>query len=91
MMALDMVQVPCAVSSHVGGVRARSRRAVHVLVRVDCRRRSTVIKSSLLPSTSVARWGEIAKGTIQPEGTLSCGRDGVMMALFILANEDVFV
>ena len=40
------------------------------------------------PSTSVARWSEIAKGTIQLEGTLSCGRDGVMMALFILANED---
>jgi hypothetical protein len=42
MMALDMVQVPRAVSSHVGGVQVRSRRAVHILVRVDCRRRSTV-------------------------------------------------
>jgi hypothetical protein len=55
MMALNTarVQVPRAVSSHVDGVRVRSRRAVHVLVRVDCRRRSTVIKSTILPSTSL--------------------------------------
>jgi len=53
------------VSSHVGGVRVRSRQAIHVLVRVDCCRRSTVIKSTILPSISVARRCEIAKGTIQ--------------------------
>ena len=49
-MVLDTVQVPRAVSSHVGGVRVCSRRAVHVLVRVDCRRRSRAIKSTILPS-----------------------------------------
>jgi hypothetical protein len=36
-----------------GGVRVHSRRAVHVLVRVDCGRRSTVIKSTILLSTSL--------------------------------------
>jgi hypothetical protein len=54
--------VPCAVSSHVDAVRVRSRRAVYVLVRVDCCRHSTVIKSTIRSSTSVAWRGEIAKG-----------------------------
>jgi hypothetical protein len=55
------VQVPCAVSSHVDGVRVRSKRVVYVLVLVDCCRHSMVVKSTILPSASVARRGEIAK------------------------------
>jgi len=91
-MALDTAQV-LAVSSHVGGVRVRSRRARHVLVRVDCRRSTTVIRSTTVPSISGARRCEIAKGTIQHNwlGALSHKRDGVMMALLILANEDIFI
>jgi hypothetical protein len=65
MTDLDMVQVPRAVSSYVDGVRVCSRRAAYVLVRVDCCRHSTVIKSTILPSTSAAWRGEIAKGKIQ--------------------------
>ena len=49
----------------VDSVRVRSRRAMYVLARVDCCRHSTVTKSTILPSTSVARRGEIAKGKIQ--------------------------
>ena len=45
----------------VDGVRVRSRRAVYILARVDCCH-FTVIKSTILLSTSVARRGEIAKG-----------------------------
>ena len=54
-----------AVSSHGSGVRVRSMGTGHVLVRVDCRRRSRVVKSTILSATSVASRGEIAKGTIQ--------------------------
>jgi len=46
-------------------VYACRRQEMHVLVQVDCRRGSTVIKSTSLPSTSVARRVEIAKGTVQ--------------------------
>jgi len=46
-------------------VFACRRQAMLVLVQIDCRRRSTVIKSTILPSTSVVRRVEIAKGTVQ--------------------------
>jgi hypothetical protein len=91
MTVLDMVQVPRAVSSRVDGVRVASREAVYVLVVVVVPRKSNLPFLLPLRLHVAAGLPKVRFNTTSRGGTLSCRRDGGMMALFILANEDAFV